>query len=185
MIDDITKTEKIRMEKTITSLQEDLKKIRTGRAQVSMLDSITVTYYDAPAPLSQLAALSCPDAKSFLIAPWDASSLKDIEQAIVCSNVGMAPQNDGKVIRLKLPELTEERREELAKQVKKTIEEARISIRQARKNANDRVKEALKEKAITEDDKKRGEEQIQKLTDEFIKKADEIGDAKIKELMTI
>jgi ribosome recycling factor len=141
-----------KMEKALAALQNELKKIRTGRAQVSMLDNIKVNYYGNLSPLNQVAAISCPDAKSFLIAPWEASILKEIEMALIKSDIGMTPMNDGKVIRLKVPDLTEERRKELVKQTKKIVEEARVAVRMARRDANEEVKKALKDKAISEDE---------------------------------
>lgn len=174
-----------KMEKSLQALQNELKKIRTGRAQVSMLDNIKVNYYGNLSPLNQVAAISCPDAKSFLISPWEASILKEIEQAIVKSDIGMTPMNDGKVIRLKVPELTEERRKELVKQTKKIVEEARVAIRMARRDANEEVKKALKDKLISEDESKKSETDIQKQTDDYIKKVDAISDEKEKSIMTI
>jgi ribosome recycling factor len=172
------------MGKDIESLASELKKVRTGRAQVSMLDSVKVNYYGTPTPLNQVAAVSTPDAKSFLIAPWEISVLKDVESALVKADLGMSPQNDGKVIRLKVPELTEERRKDLVKSVKKIAEDARVAVRMARRDANDELKKAEKEKLISEDDLKRGEQEIQKLTDDFIKKVDATSEEKEKELMT-
>ena len=134
--------QKTKMNKAIESLRNEMKKVRTGRAQVSMLDSIRVDYYGNLSPLSQIAVVSCPDAKSFLIAPWDANSLKSIETAIVRSNIGMSPQNDGKSIRLKLPELTEDRRKDLVKTIKKMVEEAKVTVRMARRDANDTLKKS-------------------------------------------
>lgn len=182
---DIKKNTTAKMDKVLHSLGEELKKVRTGRAQVSMLDGVKVNYYGSPTPLSQVAAISCPDAKSFLIAPWEASILKDIEQAIVKSELGMAPMNDGKVIRLKVPDVTEERRKDLAKQVKKIAEEARVAVRMARRDANDEVKKLQKDKAISEDEGKKSEAEIQKVTDDFIKKVDQVADEKEKAIMTI
>ena len=173
------------MQKTIESLKNQIARIRTGRAQASMLDPVKVDYYGALTPLSQVAAVSCPDPKSFLISPWEATILKDIEAAINKSNIGMTPINDGKVIRLKLPELTEERRKELAKQVKKTIEDARISIRQSRKDANELIKAELKNKNISEDESKQEKDNIQELTDKYIKVVDEIAEKKEAELINI
>ena len=173
------------MNKVLEAFTNELKRIRTGRAQVSMLDSIRVDYYGSPTPLNQVAAVSCPDAKSFLIAPWESNILKEIETAIVRSDIGMSPQNDGKAIRLKLPELTEERRKDLVKEIKKVVEEARVAIRMARREANDTLKKALKDKKISEDDQKREAESIQKLTDSFIKKIDSISSEKEKDLMTL
>lgn len=185
MVQDQQKAAKDHMEKAVTALMTELKKVRTGRAQLSMLDSVRVNYYGTPTPLNQMAALSTPDARSFLISPWDASALKEIESAIVKSDLGMTPQNDGKVIRLKVPELTEERRKEMVKNIKKIVEDARVAVRMARRDANEVLKKAQKDKAISEDEAKRGEGEIQKLTDDYIKKVDKIADDKEKELMTV
>jgi ribosome recycling factor len=185
MIADVKKQTQEKMEKSLQSLGNELKKIRTGRAQVSMLDNIRVNYYGNLSPLNQVAAISCPDAKSFLIAPWEGSILKEIEQAIIKSDIGMTPMNDGKVIRLKVPDLTEERRKDLVKQTKKIVEDARVSIRMARRDANEEVKKALKDKKISEDEGKKSEAEIQKLTDDYIKKVDALSDEKEKSIMTI
>ncbi len=185
MIDQLKATTDTSMKGALAALQNELKKVRTGRAQVSMLDNVKVNYYGQPSPLNQVASVSCPDARSFLIAPWEASILKEIEQAIIKSDVGMTPQNDGKVVRLRLPELTEDRRKDLAKNVKKIVEDARVAVRMARRDANEALKGALKNKQISEDDEKRGSEQIQKLTDDYIKKVDQVGAEKEKELLTI
>lgn len=174
-----------KMEKTLSALTNELKKIRTGRAQVSMLDSIRVNYYGTLSPLSQVAAISTPDAKSFLIAPWEAAILREIEAAIIKSDIGMAPMNDGKVIRLKVPDLTEERRRDLVKQTKKIVEDAKVAVRMARRDANEASKKALKDKTISEDENKKLEAEIQKLTDDFIKKIDSVSDEKEKSIMTI
>ena len=182
---DVKKNTQAKMEKTLHSLSDELKKIRTGRAQVSMLDGVKVNYYGSMSPLSQVASISCPDAKSFLIAPWETSILKEIEQAIVKSELGMAPMNDGKVIRLKVPDLTEERRKDLVKQTKKIVEDARVSVRMARRDANEEVKKAHKDKLISEDEQKKLNDEIQKTTDDYIKKIDAISDEKEKSIMTI
>lgn len=182
---DVKKNAQAKMDKTLAALGEELKKIRTGRAQVSMLDNVRVNYYGNPSPLSQVASISTPDAKSFLIAPWEVSILKDIEQAIIKSDLGMAPMNDGKVIRLKVPDLTEERRKDLAKQVKKIAEEARVAVRMARRDANDEVKKLQKDKAVSEDEGKKAEADIQKTTDDYIKKVDQVADEKEKSILTI
>jgi ribosome recycling factor len=181
----IAQSSKDAMDRAMVGLATELKKVRTGRAQVSMLDNIKVNYYGTPTPLNQVSALSTPDARSFLISPWEASILKEIEQAIVKSDVGMTPMNDGKVIRLKVPELTEDRRKDLVKGVKKICEDARVAVRLARRDANDELKKALKDKVITEDDNKRQHDEVQKLTDDFIKKIDELAVEKEKELMTV
>jgi len=185
MIENAKTNAKAKMDKTIASLIEDFKKVRTGKAQVSMLDAIKVNYYGQLAPLNQVASVSTPDAKTFLIAPWEASVLKEIEMAIVKSDIGMAPINDGKVIRLKVPDLTEERRKDLAKQVKKIAEDARVAVRLARRDANEEIKKLLKDKAISEDECKKGETDVQKLTDDYIKKVDNAADEKEKSILTI
>ena len=173
------------MDKSIVSLHNELKKVRTGRAQVSMLDSVMVDYYGTPTPLNQVATVTCPDAKSFLITPWEVNILKDLEAGIIKSNIGMSPQNDGKAVRLRLPELTEERRKDLVKNIKKILEDARISIRMARRDGNDQLKVKKKDKEISEDEQKSAMNDIQAKTDEFIKKVDQIGSDKEKELLTI
>ncbi len=185
MLDPVKNGAKAKMEKVIVGLGEELKKVRTGKAQVSMLDSVRVNYYGNMSPLNQVASVSTPDAKTFLIAPWESSILKDIEQAIVKSDIGMAPINDGKVIRLKVPDLTEERRKDLAKQVKKIVEDSRVAVRLVRRDANEEVKKAFKDKKISEDESKKGEADVQKITDDFIKKIDQIAEEKEKSILTI
>lgn len=185
MIETSKTNAKAKMEKAINSLVEELKKVRTGKAQVSMLDSIRINYYGQLAPLNQVASVSTPDATTFLIAPWEASILKEIEMGIVKSDIGMAPINDGKVIRLKVPSLTEERRKELAKQVKKIAEDARVAVRLIRRDANEEVKKLLKDKKVSEDEAKKGEADIQKLTDDTIKKVDQLAEEKEKSILTI
>ena len=185
MLDQTKKTAQTKMDKVLVSLAEDFKKVRTGKAQVSMLDNIRINYYGQMVPLNQVASVSTPDAKTFLIAPWETSVLKDIEQGIVKSDIGMAPINDGKVIRLKVPDLTEDRRKDLAKQVKKVAEEARVAVRLVRRDANEEVKKALKDKAVSEDEAKKAETDIQKMTDDMIKKVDASTDEKEKSILTI
>ena len=185
MLDQVKTSAKTKMEKVVTGLIEELKKVRTGKAQVSMLDSVRVNYYGQQAPLNQVAAVSTPDAKTFLIAPWESSILKEIEQSLVKSDIGMAPINDGKVIRLKVPDLTEERRKDLAKQVKKITEDARVAARLVRRDANEEVKTRFKGKVISEDESKKGETDVQKITDDCIKKIDQIAEEKEKSILTI
>jgi len=185
MLGDLKKQTQDKMEKALTALKNDLGKIRTGRAQVSMLDGIKVNYYGQVTPLNQVSAISCPDAKTFMIAPWEPALLKEIEQSIVKSDIGMAPINDGKVIRLKVPDLTEERRKELVKQTKKVVEDARVAVRMARRDANEEVKKAQKDKAVSEDEAKKLETETQKMTDDYIKKVDAVSDEKEKSIMTI
>ncbi len=173
------------MDKALMALSDSLKKIRTGRAQISMLDNVRVNYYGTPTPLNQVSAVSTPDAKTFMIAPWENQMLKEIEVAIQKSDVGMAPINDGKVIRLKLPDLTEQRRKELVKSCHKLVEDAKVAIRMGRRDANEAMKTSLKDKEISEDENKRAQEEIQKLTDSYIEKADKLSAEKEKEIMTI
>ncbi|MDZ4081720.1 MAG: ribosome recycling factor [Bdellovibrionales bacterium] len=185
MVENAKKAAKDSMEKALASLANELKKVRTGRAQISMLDNVKVNYYGNLTPLSQVSAVSTPDAKSFLIAPWEAQMLKEIEQAIIKSDLGMSPINDGKVIRLKVPDLNEERRKEMVKNTKKVVEDAKVAVRMARRDANEALKKALKDKAISEDDNKRAETEIQKTTDQYIEKVDKMSAEKEKEIMTI
>ena len=185
MFDTLKKQTQNNMQKSLDSLNDELKKVRTGRANVNMLDSVKVNYYGNPSSLNQVASVSCPDFKTFLVAPWEASLLKDIEASIIKANLGMAPQNDGKVIRLKVPELTEERRKDMVKSIKKIVEDARVSIRKARKDANDKIKKAQKAKEIGEDDEKIYLDKTQELTDLYVKKIDKIAESKEKELLTL
>ena len=184
-VEDIKKNVEAEMKKSVDSLVTEFAKIRTGRANVGMLDSLKVEYYGSLTPLSQVAALSSPDAKTLVIAPWEPSILKDIEQAIVKSSIGMAPMNDGKVIRLRVPELTEQRRKDLAKQSKNVAEEARVSIRMKRRDANEALKKMKTDKLISEDDQKRAETAVQKFTDDYIAKVDKLSVDKEKDIMTI
>ncbi len=185
MLDKMKTEAKNSMEKAIAALTNELKKVRTGRAQVSMLDGVKVNYYGQLTPLNQVSAISTPDAKSFLIAPWEQPMLKEVEQAIVKSDLGLAPINDGKVIRLKVPDLTEERRKDLVKQTKKMIEDAKVAVRMSRRDANEHAKKFLKDKAISEDDNKRAQDEIQKMTDQYIERIDKMAAEKEKEIMTI
>ncbi len=185
MVENTKKAAKDSMEKAINGLSAELKKVRTGRAQVSMLDNVKVNYYGNPTPLSQVSAVSTPDAKSFLIAPWEAQMLKEIEQAIIKSDLGMSPINDGKVIRLKVPDLNEQRRKEMVKNTKQIVEDAKIAVRLARRDANEALKAALKGKAVSEDENKRAETEIQKMTDSYVEKVDKMSAEKEKEIMTI
>jgi ribosome recycling factor len=185
MIQNVKNEAKNNMEKALLALSNELKKVRTGRAQISMLDNIRVNYYGTPTPLNQVSAISTPDAKTFMIAPWESQMLKEIEQSIVKSDVGMSPMNDGKVIRLKLPDLTEQRRKELVKTCHKFVEDSKVAIRMARRDANEALKTAQKDKEISEDENKRAQEEIQKLTDSYIEKSDKLSQEKEKEIMTI
>jgi ribosome recycling factor len=185
MIADTVKQMRTQMEKCIDNFKGELLKIRTGRASTAMLDGIKVDYYGTPTQISQVASVSCPEPKMIVVQPWEVNLLKEIEIAIQKSDVGITPMNDGKVIRLKIPDLTEERRRDLTKVVKRILEECHVALRMARREANDKVKGLLKDKKITEDDNKRAGEQIQKVTDEFAGKADQMGATKEKDIMTI
>ena len=166
-------------------LSQQLEVVRAGRANAAVLNQISVEYYGVPTPIQQVASVSVPDPRTLMIQPWDASILKGIEKAILASELGINPQNDGRVIRLVFPQLTEERRKELAKQVKKYGEEAKVAVRNIRRDAIDKFKKQQKASEITEDDYKNIEKDIQKLTDDYIKEVDVITDKKEKELFEI
>ena len=174
-----------KMSKSIESLQGEYANIRAGRANPHILDNIKVDYYGVPTPLQQVGNISVPEARSLLITPWETSLLKEIEKAIMCSDIGITPNNDGKSVRLNFPELTEDRRKELAKDVKKKGENCKVAIRNIRRDANDAVKKAEKAKEITEDEAKKGTEQIQKITDKIMKDIDGVAANKEKEVMEV
>ena len=174
-----------KMKKTAEVLKTQLASVRAGRANAAVLDQITVDYYGVPTPIQQVASVSVPDPRSLLIQPWDASVLKGIEKAILASELGINPQNDGRAIRLVFPQLTEERRKDLTKQVRKYGEEAKVAIRNLRRDALEAAKKQQKKSEITEDDLKDAEKTIQDLTDKYTKNIDELVAAKEKELMAI
>ena len=174
-----------KMDKTISVLKEELANIRAGRANPRLLDKITIDYYGTPTPINQLANISIPEARQIVIQPWDAKILSTVEKAILASNIGLTPNNDGKLIRLIFPTLTEERRIELTKQVKKNGENAKIAIRQVRRDAIDIYKKMKKNSEITEDDLIDTEKDIQKITDGYIEDIDKIVTAKIDEIMEV
>ena len=176
---------KNRMIKTAEVLSTQFDTVRAGRANAAVLDQIEVDYYGSPTPIRQIASISSPDPRTLLIQPWDGSTLKLIEKAILTSELGINPQNDGRVIRLVFPQLTEERRKELAKQVRKYGEEAKVAVRNIRRDAMDKFKKEQKKGEITEDDLKQAEKDLQKLTDDSSKKIDELLARKEKELMEI
>lgn len=174
-----------KMKKTCDTLEAQLATIRAGRANASVLNHIQVDYYGVPTPIQQIASVSAPDPRSLLIQPWDGSVLKGVEKAILASDLGINPQNDGRSIRLVFPPLTEERRKELAKQTKKYAEDCKVAIRNIRRDAIEKFKKQQKASEITEDDYKNSEKDIQKLTDDFIKEIDKIAEKKEKELTEI
>lgn len=185
MLNDIQTEARENMEKAIEALKKHLSVIRTGRANVGMLDGIRVDYYGTPTPLNQVASVSTPDARLILIKPWEKPLLKEIEKAIVESNIGLTPANDGDVIRVPIPALSEERRKEYVKQAKNRCEDAKVAVRNARRDANELLKEATKEGEISEDDEKRGLKGIQDLTDDYVKKVDELLAKKESEIMEV
>lgn len=174
-----------KMGKTLNALESELTTIRAGRANPHILDKLTVDYYGAPTPLQQVANISVPEARMIQIQPWESSMIKAIEKAILCSDLGLNPSNDGKMIRLVFPELTEERRKDLVKDVKKKGEEAKVAVRNIRRDANDAYKKLKKEEDVSEDEIKELEDKVQKLTDKYIKDVDAAVEAKGKEIMTV
>jgi len=174
-----------KMDKTLDVLADNFGSVRAGRANARVLDRITVEYYGSETPLNGVATISSPDARTLVISPWDTKLLKDIQKAIQSSDLGINPQNDGRVIRLTFPQLTEERRKDLTKQVKKYAEDAKVAMRNIRRDGMDYVKKLKKNSEITEDDQKKAEKDLQTLLDKYIKKADEALAAKEKELMAI
>lgn len=174
-----------RMEKTLGNLTEEYVTIRAGRANPGVLNRITADYYGSPTPIQQLANISVPEARMLVIQPWDKAALKAIERAIQASDIGINPNNDGSVIRLVFPELTEERRKDLVKDVKKKGENAKVALRNIRRDVVDSIKKAQKAGEITEDDQKKDEEAIQKLTDKFVEKVEKAIEEKTKEIMTV
>ena len=174
-----------RMDKALDHLLDEFGAVRAGRANAKVLDRITVEYYGSETPLNGVATISSPDARTLVVQPWDTTLLKEIQKAIQVSDLGINPQNDGKVIRLVFPQLTEERRKELTKQVKKYAEDAKVAMRNIRRDGMDYVKKLKKNNEITEDDQKKAEKDLQDMLDKFIKKVDEATAAKEKELMAI
>lgn len=180
----IKKTEE-KMGKSIASLEHELKGVRAGRANPSILDKISVDYYGVPTKIEQMAAISIPEARTLVIQPWDGSTLSQIEKAILTADIGINPNNDGKVIRLNFPQLNEERRRELVKDIAKMGEESKVAVRSIRRDANEKLKAMKKDSTITEDELKIGEDKVQKLTDKFCKVIDETVKAKDKEIMEL
>lgn len=174
-----------KMDKSLDSLLSEFSGIRAGRANPHVLDKIRVDYYGQPTPLQQVANISVPDPRTLMIQPWEASLIKEIEKAIQCSDLGITPNNDGKAVRLNFPELTEDRRKDMVKDIKKKGENAKVAIRNIRRDANDAFKKQNKASEISEDDLKDLENQVQKLTDKFIEKIDKAVEEKTKEIMTV
>lgn len=175
----------VKMQKTIEVVVSDFAGVRAGRANAAVLDKITVEYYGTETPIQQVASISTPDARTLVIQPWDGTLLKAVEKALLASELGINPQNDGKVIRLIFPELNEERRKELTKMARKSAEEAKVAVRAIRRDAIEQIKKMKKDSLITEDDQRKGEEEMQKITDNAIKEVDKICAAKEKEIMEV
>jgi len=185
MIKDILQDIETRMKKSLVALQKDFAAIRTGRANVAMLDGITVEIYGSQMPVNQLATISIPEPKLITIQPWDAKNLNEIERAILKSDLSINPSNDGNLIRLQIPALTEERRKEYVKQAKHKAEECRVALRNIRRDGNDMVKELEKDKSVSEDESKNAQNSIQKITDKYIEEIQKISDNKEKEILAI
>lgn len=183
MIDDIYQDTKESMGKSIVSLKNELNRVRTGRASLTILDGIRVDYYGTQTPLNQMANLSIPESRLLAIQPWDVSIIKDIEKAILKSDLGLTPSNDGKLIRIAIPPLTEERRKQLVKVVHKIIEDHKIAVRNIRRDANELIKSMKKDGEIAEDDAFKAQDQVQKITDDYIKRIDELSKDKEKEIL--
>lgn len=174
-----------RMEKAVASLDKEFAKLRTGRASTSLVDSVKVDYYGTPTPINQLASVAVPDSRTITIQPWDKGGFAAVEKAILKSDLGLTPINDGKIIRISIPPLTEERRKDLVKVSRKYTEDAKVAVRNVRRDANDHLKKLEKDKTISEDDLKKATEEVQKLTDKYVAEADKKCQGKEKEIMDI
>lgn len=180
----ILKETEVRMSSAIEAFAHELASVRTGRASVALVDAVKVDYYGTPTPIPQMASVTIPDARTLLVQPWDLSQLKAIEKALITSDLGLTPSNDGKVIRLIMPALTEERRKQLAKSVGKLAEESRVAIRNLRRDGNEALKALVKKEHVSEDEERRGHDQIQKMTDRFIAKVDDLLKKKEGEILS-
>ena len=184
MVEKIYKDTKEKMNKAVEALKKDLSRIRTGRASISLLDGIRVQYYGSQLPLNQVASIAVPESRQITVQPWDLKALADIERAILKSELGLTPANDGKIIRIPIPPLTEERRRELVKVIKKMAEESRVILRNLRREANESLKDLKKEKTIPEDAFFKAQEEVQKITNQTIEKIDRISEEKEKEILS-
>lgn len=185
MIDETLADAEQRMGKAVDALRRDLSTVRTGRASPALVEHLSVDYYGTPTPLQQLATISVPEARLLSIQPWDKASLEAIEKAIQKSDLGLNPSNDGAIIRLVIPQLTEERRRDLVRVVHKKVEDGRVAIRNVRRDAHEMLRDLQREKEISEDDEHRAQEQLQKITDRFVSQADEVGTEKEQELLEV
>ena len=184
-MDEILLDAEERMEKALVALEREFSRLRTGRAHASLVDHIVVDYYGAPTPIGQLASVAVPESRTITIQPWDKGAFPLVEKAILNSDLGLTPMNDGKLIRISIPMLTEERRRELVKLAKQSVEDAKIAIRNVRRDANEQIKKMEKAKDISEDDCRRGQDEVQKITDTYVAKSDEKGSEKEAEIMEI
>jgi ribosome recycling factor len=185
MINDIIKNAEMHMTKAVENLQNELSKLRTGRAHPSILEGVMVDYYGSASVLKNVANVTVSDTRTLTVAPWDKNMVKPIEKAILNADLGLNPVSDGHILRVPLPPLTEERRKDLVKVVKSTAEHARVTVRNMRREANEKLKALLKQKSISEDDERKAQESIQKLTDKFVAKIDELASIKEKDLLTV
>ncbi len=185
MINEVLEETRERMGKSEKAFESELSKVRTGRASQSMLDSVKVDYYGTQTPLPQMATISVPESRLLTVKPWDASVINEVEKAILKANLGLTPSNDGKLIRIAIPPLTEERRREIVKSVAKTCEEFKVAVRNIRRDSNEMIKDLQKEGEVSEDDSFKGQKQVQELTDTAIKKLDDIFAAKEKEILEV
>ena len=185
MVKEIIANNEERLEKSIAALKREFGSLRAGRATPSLLDKVMVDYYGTPTPVNQVAKVSVPEPRMIMITPWEKSLMHDIEKAIMKSDLGLSPNSDGTAIRLSIPQLTQERRQELVKTVGKKAEEAKVAIRNIRRDGNDAIKKLEKAKEITEDDSKKGQESVQKLVDKYIKTVDTLREAREKEIMEV
>ena len=185
MVKEIIANNEERLEKSIAALKREFGSLRAGRATPSLLDKVMVDYYGTPTPVNQVAKVSVPEPRMIMITPWEKSLMHDIEKAIMKSDLGLSPNSDGTAVRLSIPQLTQERRQELVKTVGKKAEEAKVAIRNIRRDGNDAIKKLEKAKEITEDDSKKGQESVQKLVDKYIKTVDTLREAKEKEIMEV
>jgi ribosome recycling factor len=185
MLNEIYEDAQDRMQKTLDALANDFKRLRTGRASVSLVDAIRLEYYGTPTPLSQLATLTIPEPRTIMIQPWDTSIIAEVEKAILKSELGLTPMNDGKVIRINVPALTAERRRDLVKVIKKKAEETKVAVRNIRRDVNEMIKDLKQEKEISEDQQFKAQDETQRITDDFIKKIDATYTVKEKEILEI
>jgi ribosome recycling factor len=185
MLNDVYADSRERMKKILENLEREYQRVRTGRASVALLDGIRVEYYGTSTPLTQIATLTVPEPRTIVIQPWDVSIIGEVEKAILKSELGLTPMNDGKLIRIGIPPLTEERRRDLVKVVRKMAEECKVSMRNVRRDANEMLKDLKKEKEISEDEQFRGQEEVQKITDDLIKQVEAVFGAKEKEILEV